>query len=196
MAGEVASAGSRRGDEPPAVDDANTAPAGEAGDGQASTAVPRTILKASTTKAPTEASELLRADAGDVEATTVAMERSGADRVTGQRVIMHRSGARRLEARSAQLDRSGVVSLRGEHVVLHAGSAVGVVADEVRLVKSRAVVLVGNATVEEGARVLVHVGPAAGGGRPTVDAAGAAGFGAAFGLVVLLFGSLVRRLFR
>ncbi len=185
--------------EPPAVNDANTAPVVDAGNGEtpASADVPRTILKASTTKSPTEAAELLRADVGDVEATTVSMERSGADRVTGQRVIMSRSGAKTLEARSAQLDRSGVVSLRSEHTVLHAGSTVNVMAGEVRMVKSRALVLTTKqATVEEGSRILVYAGPASAGVKPALDAAGAAGFGAGFGLVLLLLGSLVRRLMR
>ena len=197
----MASAGSGRGEagEPPAVDDANTAPLAEGGEGRgpATGGVPRAVLKATATKSPTEAAELLRADAGDIEATTVAMERSGADRVSGQRVIMTRSGARRLEARSAQLERSGVVSLVSDHAVLHAGSAVGVVADEVRMVKSRALVVAAKeATVEEGARVLVYVGPPAAGLKPTVGLVGAAGFGAAFGLVALGLGWLGRRLFR
>ena len=184
--------------EPAAVNDGNTVPLVEAGDGVdgASNEVGRTILKASVTKSPAEAAELLRADAGNVDATTVAMERSGAERVTGERVIMTRSGANRLEARSAQLDRSGVVSLRSERAVLQAGSAVSVVAGETRLVKSRVGVLVGNAMVEEGARVLVHVGPSAGGVQPVVKTAGAVGVGAAFGVVVLVLGSLVRRLLK
>ena len=192
--------GSGRGEagEPPTVNDANTAPVVETdGAAAASADVPTTILKASTTKTPTPAAEVLRADAGDVEATTVSMERSGADKVTGQRVIMNRSGARTLEARSAQLDRSGVVTLQSEHAVLHGGSAVAVVAKEARIVKSKVLLLVGNqAELDAGSRVLIHVGSGTRGGeaaRPTLDALGAAGFGAGFGLVLVLLGALLRR---
>ncbi len=184
--------------EPPTVNDANTVPIVEAPNGQeALPGPPATILKASTTKTPTAASELLRVDAGNVEATTVAMERSGAEKVVAQRVIMTNSGAKTLDARSAQLDRSGVVTLRGEHAVLHGGSAVGVVANEVRLVKSRAAIVTAkSATIEEGARILVYTGPASPEVRPAVDTAGAAAFGAGLGLALLLLGSLVRRIVR
>ncbi len=192
--------GSGRGEagEPPTVNDANTAPVVEP-DGTASVSsnVPTTILKASTTKTPTPAAEVLRADAGDVEATTVSMERSGADKVTGQRVIMNRSGARTVDARSTQLDRSGVVTLKSEHAVLHGGSAVTVVTKEARVVKSKVLLLVGNrAELDAGSRVLIHVGSGTRDGeaaRPTLDTMGAAGFGAGFGLVLILLGALLRR---
>ena len=185
--------------EPPTVNDVNTVPVMETGGtgDDTSSAVSTTILKASTTKTPTPAAEILRADAGDVEATTVSMERSGADKVTGQRVIMNRSGARTVETRSAQLDRSGVVTLKGEHAVLHSGSAVALIAKEARLVKSKALLLVANqAELDAGSRVFIHVGTARIGGeavRPTMDTAGATGFGAAFGLMVVLLGAFLRR---
>jgi len=49
---------------------------------------------------------------------------------------------------------------------------------------------------DAGTRILIHLGPGADGARPALDAAGAAAFGAAFGAVVIVFGSLLRRLFR
>jgi len=152
------------------------------------------IAKADTTRSPHPASELLRADAGDVSAATVTMDRSGAERIDAQRVIMDRSGAQRLDARSAQLDRSGVVLLKSDRAVLHKGSALVVTASEARLVRSRALAVVSGKTVVEGrVNTLVHVGPAEGDVRPVFDTAGAIGFGAALGFAALLIGRLVRR---
>lgn len=182
-------------DEAAAVNDGNTAPIAATADGppMAALGVPTTILKAAATKAPAAAAELLRTDTGDIAATTVTLERSGADRITAERVIMNRSGAKQLDARSAQLDRSGVVSLKSEHVVLHDGSAVAIAAGAARLVKSRALFLTAGTATIEGGQVLVHIGPVNGNARPVVDAAGAASFGAALGLVLVVFGSLLRR---
>lgn len=153
------------------------------------------VAKTDTTKSPVEASELLRADAGDVHATTVSMDRSGAEAITAERVTMDRSGAKSLEARSAQLTNSGVVVLKSERAVLQGGSAVIVSAAEARLVKSAAVAVVaGKTTVEGELKALLHVGSSDGCLRPVFDGKGAVGFGAAFGLVVLLLGRLLRQL--
>jgi len=184
--------------EPGTVNDANTVPAAAAdgvpGGDAAGAGLPETVLKATATKEPILAREVLAADAGDVRATTVSMERSGADHVTAERVIMSRSGAQRLEARSAQLDRSGAVRVSAERVVMQAGSAVAVVAAEARLVKSRALVVVSRSTtLDESARVLVHIGPDAPGVKPTLDTRGAATFGAAFAVVLFLLRTLLRR---
>jgi hypothetical protein len=156
---------------------------------------PTFVAKTETTKSPVEASELLRADAGDVNATTVSMDRSGAEAISAQRVIMDRSGAKSLNARSAQLTNSGVVFLKSERAVLQGGSAVVVSAAEARLVKSTAVAVVaGRAVVEGEVKALVHVGASDGCLRPVFDGKGAVGFGAAFGLVVLVLGRLLRQL--
>ncbi len=188
--------------DPPTANDANTVPVVDAHSGDAlgaaagSSGLPTALLKASTTKTPAPAPELLRADAGNVEATTVAMERSGAERVVAQRVIMDRSGARTVEARSAQLDRSGVVQLESERAVMHGGTAFAVVAQEARVVRSRVLVNVGRSThFDAETRVFLHIGPAASCAKPVVDGAGAAGFGAALGLVLFLLGA-IRRLVR
>lgn len=156
---------------------------------------PEFVAKTDTTKSPVEANELLRADAGDVRATTVAMDRSGAETVTAQRVTMERSGAKTLEARSAQLVNSGVVLLKSERAVLQGGSAVLVSTGEARLVKSRAVAVFADRLTAEGElKTLLHVGSSDGCIRPVLDGKGALRFGAAFGFVVLAFGGLVRRL--
>src|SRR5262249_17501511 len=99
----------------------------------AGTASPEFVAKSDTTKSPIEANELLRADAGDVRATTVSMDRSGAESVTAERVTMERSGAKTLEARSAQLVNSGVAILKSEQAVLQGGSAVLGSAPQARL---------------------------------------------------------------
>lgn len=155
------------------------------------------VGKESTSKSAVQADELLRADAGDIHATTVTMDRSGAEQVTAQRVTMDRSGAKSLETRSAQLTDSGVAILKSEQAVLQ-GSAAGVVAaGEVRVVKSRAVAIVaGNLNAQEDVRAVFYVGPAEGGIRPVFTVPSALGFGAAFGIVVLLAGRLFKSLFR
>ncbi len=194
-----AAAGRGEAGEPATINDANTVPVVEAGerDDNPSSDVPTTIIKASATKSPAPASEVLRSDAGDIEATNVAMERSGADEITAQRVIMTNSGAKSIDARSAQLDRSGVVSLRSQHAVLHGGTVACVIADEARLVKTKALVVAAKAaTIEEGARVLIYAGPPSLQLRPAVAAAGAAAFGAGLGLAFLLLGPVLRRIAR
>ncbi|MDQ3513591.1 MAG: hypothetical protein M3462_08000 [Chloroflexota bacterium] len=186
--------------EPGTVNDANTVPVigGGEGDtpdaGAVSAELPETVVKASATKTPTLAREVLASDAGDVRATTVSMERSGADSVTAERVIMSRSGTQRLDARSAQLDRSGVVRAQVEHMVMHAGSAVVVVATEARLVKTKAILVVSRSTtLEDSTRVLVHIGPETTCTTPLLGTKGAASFGAAFAVVLFLLRTLTRR---
>ena len=49
------------------------------------------VAKALVSNAPTTATELLRSDAGNVEAPSVSMERSGAERITGERVSTARA---------------------------------------------------------------------------------------------------------
>lgn len=166
---------------------------GAADDAAIPTGTPTTVEKSPPSKAPLHAAELLRTDAGRVEATTVTMERSGAEQISAERVTMTQSGAKHMDARSAQLDRSGVVSLQAERAVMHDGSAVGIAADEVRLVKSAAfAVIAGEAHLESGARAFLVVGPTTGEGRPLIDGRGAAAFGAAFAVVVLVLRRLVR----
>jgi hypothetical protein len=154
-----------------------------------------TIVKDPTYKTPTPASELLRSDAGDVEATTVTMDRSGAEQVTAERVSMEKSGAKTVEARSVQLDDSGAMSVQAEQAVLQSSSAMAVVAEEARIVNSRVgVVTAGTATVEPGSNIVLFVGGDVEGEiRTLVNPVGAAAFGAAFGLVLLLLGALLRR---
>lgn len=152
-----------------------------------------TVVKEAGTNEPLASRRLIQTETTEVNAITATMDRSGADKVVGERVIMNRSGARTLEARSAQLDRSGVMHLDSDHAVMHGGSAVAVVADEARLVKSKALVVVASqAMVDEDARVFLHIGPEATCSQPVMNGTSAAAFGAAFGLVLFLLRLVTR----
>jgi hypothetical protein len=146
---------------------------------------------------PTVATEILRAEAGDVAATTVAMDRAGAEQVTAERVVMTNSGARTVEARSAQVDRSGILAVHSEKAVFSNSTAIAIATEEARIVRSRVFALKADrATIEAGAKVAIYAGPADENIRPLVDVRGAAAFGAGLGVVLLLLGSLLRRIFR
>ena len=155
------------------------------------------VVSAGPENHPTAATEVLRAEASDVQATTVTMERAGAEQVTAERVVMTNSGARSIEARSAQIDRSGILAARTEKAVFSNSTAIAMVTEEARIVRSRVFMLkAGRATIEPGAKVAIYAGPAGEETRPLVDVRGAAAFGAGLGAVLMLLGSLLRRLFR
>jgi len=154
------------------------------------------IVSAGPENRPTVATEILRAEAGDVQATTVTMDRAGAEQVTAERVVMTNSGARTVEARSAQVDRSGILAVRSDKAVFSNSTAIAIATEEVRIVRSRVFALKAEqATIESGTRVAIYAGPADENMRPLADVRGAAAFGAGLGAVLLL-GSLLRRLFR
>jgi hypothetical protein len=155
------------------------------------------IVSAGPENRPTVATEILRAEAGDVDATTVSMDRSGAEQVTAQRVVMTNSGARTVEARSAQVDRSGILAVQSDKAVFSNSTAIAIVTQEARIVRSRVFALKADqATIEAGARVAIYAGPADETIRPLVDSRGAAAFGAGLGLALVVLGSLLRRIFR
>jgi hypothetical protein len=155
------------------------------------------IVSAGAEKRPTIATELLRSEAGNVQATTVTMERAGAEQVSAERVVMTNSGARTVEARSAQVDRSGILAVRSDKAVFSNSTAIAIATEEARIVRSRVLLLKADrATIEAGARVAIYAGPADENVRPLADVRGAAAFGAGLGAVLLLLGSLLRRVFR
>ncbi len=161
------------------------------GDDLSDTRLPEVVVKANTTKSPTRASEMLRTDAGTIEAGTVSLERSGAERITAERAVVSNSGVRSLDARSAQFDRSGVLALQADKVVLQESSAVSIVANEVRLVGTKALfVKAVTLSGDEASGVIVAAG-SDGAVRPTVSSTGAAAFGVAIGLALVLLGRLV-----
>jgi hypothetical protein len=158
---------------------------------------PEALVKSGPENRPTLATELLGAEAGDVQAGVVAMERSGAEHVSGQRVVITNSGARSVDARSAQIDRSGVLALNAEKAVLYNSSAVAVAAEHVRLVRGRALMLkADHAAIEGDVRIGIYAGPVSETVRPLLDARGAAAFAASFGAVCVLLASLIRRAWR
>ena len=155
------------------------------------------IVSAGAENRPTIATEILRAEAGDVQATTVTMDRAGAERVTAERVVMTNSGARTVEARSAQVDRSGILAVRSDKAVFSNSTVIAIATEEARIVRSPVVMLkTDRATIEAGTRVAIYAGPAAENIQPLADVRGAAAFGAGLGAVLLLLGPLLRRVFR
>jgi hypothetical protein len=155
------------------------------------------IVSAGPENRPTVATEILRAEAGDVHATTVMMDRAGAERVSAERVVMTNSGARTVEARSAQVDRSGILAVRSDKAVFSNSTAIAIATEEARIVRSRVLMLkTDRAMIEAGAKVAIYAGPADENMRPLADIRGAAAFGAGLGAVLLLLGSLLRRVFR
>ena len=155
------------------------------------------IVSAGPENRPTIATEILRAEAGDVHATTVTMERAGAERVTAERIVMTNSGARSVEARSAQVDRSGILAVRSDKAVFSNSTVIAIAAEEARIVRSRVLMLKADrATIEAGAKVAIYAGPAGENMRPLADVRGAAAFGVGLGAVLLLLGPFLRRVLR
>jgi hypothetical protein len=144
---------------------------------------------------PTPTTELLRAEAGDVKADRVAMERAGAEHVAAERIVMTNSGARTVDAKSAQIDRSGILMVTSEKAVLYNSTAIAAAVEEARIVRGKVLALKANeATIEGDARIGIYAGPVAGCTQPLIDVRGAAAFGAAFGAVLVLLGTLIRRI--
>ena len=157
--------------------------------------VSEVILNTGAEKRPTPAAELLRAEAGDVQSNLVTMEGAGAEHVTAERVVMTNSGARTVEARSMQIDRSGVLAARSEKAVFARSSVIAAAVKEARFVRGAVLALKADHVAIEGdAKIGIYAGPLADDVRPTVDARGAAAFGAALGGVLLLLGVVLRRI--
>ncbi|HET7092065.1 MAG TPA: hypothetical protein VFI22_01270 [Thermomicrobiales bacterium] len=159
--------------------------------------LPEMVMKEEPSNASVAGRDMVRADAGEVRAANVTMEKSGAEAIVAERLSMENSGAKSIEAKSAQIEQSGIMTLRSDNASVYQSSALAVFGKTIRLAKSAALIVKADRVeADAGTRVLLHIGSAADGTRPALDAAGAAAFGAAFGAVVLLFGSLLRRLFR
>jgi hypothetical protein len=159
-------------------------------------AVFETVEKADTTKSPTFASELLYADAGNVEATNVTLEHSGAEKITAERVTVEHSDVKSLDAKSVQMVNSGALKVKADRAVFQNGGAVFVEADEVRLVKSKAFVVEAGKLITEGnVQTVLHVGPVEGELHTVFTPQSAVAFGAGLGFVLLILGSFFRRVF-
>jgi hypothetical protein len=155
------------------------------------------VLNVGAEKRPTPATEVLRADAGDVEGNTVAMEGAGAEHVTAQRVVMTNSGARTIDARSAQVDRSGVLAVRADKAVFSQSTVVAAATEHARIVRGNVLALkTDQLTIEGDAKIAIYAGPPSEAVKPLLDTRAAAAFGAGLGGVLLLLGGLMRRVVR
>jgi hypothetical protein len=152
-----------------------------------------TLYKQPGSREQVPATEVRGTGLRSVEATTVLMERSGAEQIAAERVSMDRSGAKTLDAKSAQLERSGVVALGSEHTVLLHSSAVQVVAEDARLTHSSAIFLQTERATLTNSRVGVFMGTAEGEVRAAFTTQSAAVFGAAVGAVFALLTLLLTR---
>jgi hypothetical protein len=154
-----------------------------------------TIAPEADTNVFVEATELLHGDAGDISATTVTIEQSTAGTVSGERVTVSQSALKRLDAGSAQLSQSAALVVKSADTAL-AESAAGVVSGgQITVVNSTVGVAQGPLTVANGtARILVQIGAAEGSVKPVLDGQSALRLGAGFGLSLVVFSRLLRRL--
>lgn len=151
-----------------------------------------TTYKLPATREAARATEATQTDLKNIEAQTVMMKQSGAERITADRVTMEQSGAKTLETKSAQLDQSGVLALSSDYTVLMQSSAVQVVAEEVRLSKSRAIFVNAKQAHLEGSKVVFFSGTAEGDVKTLFTPATAGVLGAAFGLVFAIAAMIAR----
>lgn len=149
-------------------------------------AVRETLHKQPGSREQVPATAATDAELRSINASTVVMERSGAEQISADRVTMERSGAKSIETKSAQLDRSGVVALGSDTTVLLRSSAVQVAAEDVRLSHSSAVFVSAERATLDDSRVVIFAGRAEGDIRAVLTARSAAIFGAAAGLVLTL----------
>ena len=162
--------------------------------GAESSAVADVFISEGPEHSPARAAELLQADARNVQAQNVTMERAGAEHITAERLVMNNSGARTIEAKSAQIDRSGILAAKSEKAVFHDSTVVAVSVDEARIVRGNVLLMRAEAVKVEGdAKIGILAGPACEAVRPLVSVQGAAAFGAVFGLLVWVLGSIARR---
>lgn len=155
------------------------------------------ILPTGPERQPVLATEMLRAEARDVQAHELTMERSGAESITAERLVMTNSGARTVEARSAQIDSSGILVAKSEKAVFQNATVLAATTKEARVVRGNVLLLKAEkVTVEGDARIGVLVGPGCNGVKPMFDVKGALALGAAAGISLSVLGALARSIFK
>jgi hypothetical protein len=154
--------------------------------------VRETLYKLPGSREQVPATEATQAELRSITATTVLMDRSGAESITADRVQLERSGSKSIDTKSAQLDRSGVVALGSEHTVLLHSSAVQVVAEEARVTDSTVVWLTTERASLENSLVILFAGTAEGDVQPVFTPQTAAIFGAAAGGLLALLSLVLR----
>jgi hypothetical protein len=162
-----------------------------------SDATSEVILPVGPERQPVAATELLRAEARDVHANELTMERSGAETITAERLVMTNSGARTVEARSAQIDNSGILAVKSEKAVFQNATVLAAATSEARVVRSNVFLLKADeVTVEGDTRIGVLAGPGCNGVKPMFDVKGALALGAGVGMVLATLNALARGLFK
>jgi hypothetical protein len=151
------------------------------------------ILPTGPERQPVAATELLRAEARDVQASELTMERSGAETITAERLVMTNSGARTVEARSAQIESSGILAVKSEKAVFQNATVLAAAMSEARIVRGTVFLLkADNVAVEGDARIGVLAGPGCNGVKPVFDVKGALALGAAAGLTLSILKALAK----
>lgn len=143
-----------------------------------------------------EVSELLHADAGNVQATHVAIEQSTVGQIKSDKADITQSAIRSITAGEVRMDQSASAILKSDDTALH-DSAIGIAtAGRIDLFGSTVGIARGSINVGEGAssRVLVQIGGGANAPRPLLNAQSALTLGAGIGLSGLILGRLVRRI--
>jgi hypothetical protein len=142
-----------------------------------------------------EATELLHADAGTIEADRVTIEQSSAGSINADNVSINRSAIKSVSAQTATLTQSAALRFNGSDTAFH-DSALGFVsAERVDVYDSTIGVLYGPVTISEGSpRVLLHLGPTDSSVRPVLNAQSALGLGAGVGASLVILSRLLRRL--
>jgi len=160
-------------------------------------ATSKIILPTGPERNPVAATELLRAEARDVQANELTMERSGAETITAERLVMTNSGARTVEARSAQIDNSGILAVKSEKAVFQNATVVAVATSEARVVRGNVFLLKADeVTVEGDARIGILAGPGCNGVKPMLDVKGALALGAGIGMALAILNALARGIFK
>lgn len=155
------------------------------------------ILPTGTEQKPVAATELLRAEARDVQANELTMERSGAETIIAERLVMTNSGARTVAARSAQIDNSGILAVKSEKAVFQNTTVLAAITNEARVVRGNVFLLKADeVTVEGDARIGVLAGPGCNGVKPVFDLKGALALGAAAGLTLSILNAVARSIFK
>lgn len=132
-----------------------------------------------------------------VNATSVEARQSSLGDVTAERASITQSSVKSLEAQSAQFEQSSVFRMHAEHAVINQSAATFVTAGDIRMVKSNALVVRGTTNAVEGdLKTVFFVGEATGNVHTIFDRESALRFGAGLGAVLVVLGTLVRKIFR
>lgn len=141
---------------------------------------------------PSTPAEATAVDLLNIDARTVILQESGAQKISADRVILRRSGSKTIDATSVELDRSLALVVRGRRAVLNGSRVFLARGDDVSLARSRALVVIAGRVRLDGSHGLVLAGRVEGDGRPAATPGAAFAFGAGFGAIVALVALMAR----